>query len=996
MSDLDPNLFLGALAKVTILLAAVLALALILRGLEPRWRVLLVRGAILATPVILIADFLEPQLHLKARAQEQLLVLRNLNSISSPPAAAEIAPAAIELETAPAPPGVLTKPQNAGPVPRRSAFQIPWTAWALAAWIAIAGILTLREFLRLRKVSRESKTWTDPDRRVAAGWRQVCGEMGIRETRLRVAAGPNSPFLKPGFRSTLVIPEGLTEPERLGLLGHVFRHEAAHLKNHDAFWIPAVRILSCLVWFHPLAWWLAALHLKACEEASDAEAARHGGTDSYRGALARLALDLVPVRAPAATFLRLPGVLSRIRAIPKHANRRPPKRWIAAVVALTLAGAGGLLGTIGFAQEEGAEPTGPIADKLKSIVIPEIEFVDTPIADVFAFLRLKSVELDAAEPDPAKKGINVIVVGEARSAGPVTLQLRNSTLGDAVRYVCEKAGVGARIDEHALAIVGPDAGIHVPVSKPNGAIERKLKEIIIPEVEFDETPLSQAIEFIRVKSIELDDAEPDPKFKGGNLVILAPSAAADPPISLRLTNAPLGEVLRYTAALASCQLRIDGGAIAIVPAEDEASAEKHVDLAAGGLAAKLNTIVIPAVEFNETPLNQAIEFLRSKSVELDNEEPDPSKKGVNLILGPGVDGSRKLTLRLTRIPLGEALKYVAELTRNQVEVEPAAVVLKKAVNDGGRANRDLFTKAFAVNANARAALKGKDAKTALEAEGVEFPPGASAIFNPATSQLVIRNTSDNLKLVEAWLNQKERGGGASAAPKPSSPEDIWLQAYLLMRQAEELVETDRLGALGTYQESQRHFDFIAARFPQWKPEMVEFRRKKLAGQIDQLRAGFEKDPTPGLLSESLLKIRGASTERLSDEEGNLRITLHLEIQCDEPHRIDLKKMVVDVRFFEVVRDEALQPYLGETKMRPPSAPYDWKDGVKAVAFQYRLSAEEAEADERRYFGYIAELTYDGVLQYVVASPSNLSGWSTDSIPAKTNRRRFSESSHGIG
>jgi len=46
----------------------------------------------------------------------------------------------------------------------------------------------------------------------------------------------------------------------------------------------------------------------------------------------------------------------------------------------------------------------------------------------------------------------------------------------------------------------------------------------------------------------------------------------------------------------------------------------------------------------------------------------------------------------------------------------------------------------------------KSAKQILEAQGITFPDGSSASFNPATSQLVVRNTQPNLDLVEAFVD----------------------------------------------------------------------------------------------------------------------------------------------------------------------------------------------------------------------------------------------------
>ena len=46
------------------------------------------------------------------------------------------------------------------------------------------------------------------------------------------------------------------------------------------------------------------------------------------------------------------------------------------------------------------------------------------------------------------------------------------------------------------------------------------------------------------------------------------------------------------------------------------------------------------------------------------------------------------------------------------------------------------------------------AKAALSASGVEFPDGASAVFNPVTSQLIVKNTIKNLERVRKIVEKK--------------------------------------------------------------------------------------------------------------------------------------------------------------------------------------------------------------------------------------------------
>lgn len=50
------------------------------------------------------------------------------------------------------------------------------------------------------------------------------------------------------------------------------------------------------------------------------------------------------------------------------------------------------------------------------------------------------------------------------------------------------------------------------------------------------------------------------------------------------------------------------------------------------------------------------------------------------------------------------------------------------------------------------AVRGKTARELLRDQGVAFPPGASAFYNPTTSQLIVRNTKANLEVVERGLD----------------------------------------------------------------------------------------------------------------------------------------------------------------------------------------------------------------------------------------------------
>ena len=251
---------------------------------------------------------------------------------------------------------------------------------------------------------------------------------------------------------------------------------------------------------------------------------------------------------------------------------------------------------------------------------------------------------------------------------------------------------------------------------------------------------------------------------------------------------------------------------------------------------KLNSIIIPKIEFRDASIREAIDFIRQQAVA--NDPTTEGRRGVDIVLRiqpmgrpasetaaapveplptplPGTSpegaatatpvpaplvqppsispGDARITITLNEIPLGEALRYIASQAGLKVKVEPYAV----SIIPISEQSNDLFTKEYRVppgfistsvnigtSAFAAQALPaapgvpaatgtGKDtqeatggrqlvnregAKEFLESQGVQFPPGASAHFLPESSRLIVRNTEDNLELVDALVEQANVSG----------------------------------------------------------------------------------------------------------------------------------------------------------------------------------------------------------------------------------------------
>jgi len=214
---------------------------------------------------------------------------------------------------------------------------------------------------------------------------------------------------------------------------------------------------------------------------------------------------------------------------------------------------------------------------------------------------------------------------------------------------------------------------------------------------------------------------------------------------------------------------------------------------------KLRNIIIPSINFEDTTVEDAIEFLRQRAAELDKIELDPAKKGVNFVLrapqggaAAGADegleaalggaaaalggtdpGSLRIEeLRVRNVPLEVALKYICDATKLRYKIDNYAVTLVPQTETG----EDLFSRSFTVPPDFRSAIadgsQGPGAEVnpfdpapagggsqiqelppvleSLKRAGISFPEGASATLTG--NKLLVFNTPTELDKVEVLVD----------------------------------------------------------------------------------------------------------------------------------------------------------------------------------------------------------------------------------------------------
>ena len=231
-----------------------------------------------------------------------------------------------------------------------------------------------------------------------------------------------------------------------------------------------------------------------------------------------------------------------------------------------------------------------------------------------------------------------------------------------------------------------------------------------------------------------------------------------------------------------------------------------------GITAKLNRIILPKVEFRDATVREAVEFLKQKSREFDKNESDPNLKGVNIVLqldsggasapaalpsmdagipsipgldtgatglaagglptgGSSVSATPNITLSLTQVPLMEVLRYITQMANLKIKIDPFAVsIVPLTVNVEQLVTREWkVPPGFITSSPGGAAAGGFNvpspragggaeggsaiasrmrAQEFLAGQGVQFPTGASANFLASSSRLIVRNTQDNLDLID--------------------------------------------------------------------------------------------------------------------------------------------------------------------------------------------------------------------------------------------------------
>jgi len=316
------------LAKVTVLLAAGWVADVALSRANPRWRVLLWRGAALvlvALPLLMLA----------------LPAVR------------------VEVAALPALPAAQV-PAEAAPV---AAVQVVCAAWGYGQarpwlgaglWAAGLALTAVRTAIGHRRIGRLLDASRPVPEAAARAFSAIAVGIGCRKAAaFRAVPGLGSPLLVGLRRPVVLLPESILHGAERHDLEGIVAHELAHVRSNDLAWAYALHWLSAALWFHPLAWGMGRAHAQACELVSDAISAGYVGSGrTYARTLTRVAVGMRALQ-PAPAGLPLAGrseIGGRIAALRRGiAAHRLPVVW-AVVACVAAAGITAALSALIFTQ----------------------------------------------------------------------------------------------------------------------------------------------------------------------------------------------------------------------------------------------------------------------------------------------------------------------------------------------------------------------------------------------------------------------------------------------------------------------------------------------------------------------------------------------------------------------------------------------------------------------------------------------------------------------
>lgn len=496
--------------------------------------------------------------------------------------------------------------------------------------------------LQLRRLEKHTRPATD-ERAVALA-AQLAAELGVsRLIDLRESGSVAVPLTWGGRKPVLVLPVASLQWSRMELES-ALRHELGHIRHWDAVTRWLMCVVCALQWPNVFVWLAARAWRTAQEQAcDDLVVAASSRVEAYARQLLEAARTIQVsglIRVPAMAMAQPSTLEQRLCAVLDETRDRSPIQRRPVI-------AGG-------------------AAALTALLL-------------CSALQLRAV--DQARPESAAAQVQVeakileMPAGAARAvlaglapAPSVSVTMSSAQAADFLAKLQSQKGVDMLSTPSVVTISGKEATIScgrevaVPDAKP---------DIVFAGINLNLLPVVQSDDEIEIKAdltvtgpggvnTQRNVAQPIMQKQKITSTVRLPQGS-----TVALAGGAGGHEQRQTLILISAKVLTKG----------EMAARKEAPKPVSKTYERAAKIILPRVAFDGAAVDEALEYLRAKSKEL-----DPDKQGVNIVLvDPASARDARITLSLTNVPLTEVLRYVARFAERTLRFEDnAAVVLEVA------------------------------------------------------------------------------------------------------------------------------------------------------------------------------------------------------------------------------------------------------------------------------------------------------------------------------
>ena len=112
-----------------------------------------------------------------------------------------------------------------------------------------------------------------------------------------------------------------------------------------------------------------------------------------------------------------------------------------------------VFGATALPGKSGPSSHDQLVQKLKTIVIPEVKFVEAPLPEVLTFLSAAARKYDTQSVANSRlAGVNIVLLTRENPPPTVTLNTRNLTLGALLGFITELTGYIYEVREQAVVV----------------------------------------------------------------------------------------------------------------------------------------------------------------------------------------------------------------------------------------------------------------------------------------------------------------------------------------------------------------------------------------------------------------------------------------------------------------------------------------------------------------------------------------------------------------